>query len=100
MRGGPGHQYAQAWHLARSANRRLRARRDRPRHRRAAEERDEHATAAHFVWWAQGQVISPLSVAFVEGGGRRDIGRCLPGTTDSLGTREAKVLHQVNRVVA
>jgi len=43
MRGWPGHQDADAWRLARSANRLLRARRERPRHRRAAEERYELA---------------------------------------------------------
>ena len=42
MRGGSGHQYAHAWHLARSANRLLRVRRERPS-RRAAEQRDELA---------------------------------------------------------
>src|SRR6266481_6559738 len=49
---------------------------------------------------AQGQVISPLSVALVEGVGRRDIGWCLPATTDSLGARKAKAAHQINPVVA
>src|SRR5262249_41206961 len=42
MRGGPGHQEADAWRLACSANRLLRARRERPG-RRAAEQRDEVA---------------------------------------------------------
>jgi len=42
MRGGPRHQYAHAWYLARSADRLLRARRERPR-RRATEQRDELA---------------------------------------------------------
>jgi hypothetical protein len=44
------------------------------------------------------KVISPPPVALVEG--RRRGQWCLPGTTDSLGAREAKVLHQVNQVVA
>src|SRR5438876_10245568 len=44
------------------------------------------------------KVISPPPVALVE---RRRRGQwCLPGTTDSLGAREAKVIHQVNQVVA
>ena len=43
MRGGPGHQHAHAWYLACSANRLLRARRQRPRGCRAAQERDELA---------------------------------------------------------
>src|SRR6516162_2918907 len=42
MCGGPRHQYAHAWHIARSANRLLGPRRERPR-RRAAEKRDELA---------------------------------------------------------
>jgi hypothetical protein len=57
------------------------------------------AVAGASVRWHRDKVISPLSVAVVEGVGRRDIGWCLPGTTDGLGAREAKVLHQVNRVV-
>src|SRR5262245_34843020 len=44
------------------------------------------------------KVISPPPIALVEG--RRRGQWCLPGTTDSLGTREAKVPHQVNQVVA
>src|SRR5215813_13145739 len=44
------------------------------------------------------KVISPPPVALVEG--RRRGQWCLPGTTDSLCAREAKVLHQVNQVVA
>src|SRR6516162_3915426 len=39
----------------------------------------------------RGQSASPLPVALVEG--RR---RAQPGTPDTLGTRKAKVLHQVN----
>src|SRR5215472_5349619 len=42
MRGGPGHQDADAWRLARSASRLLRACRERPRGR-AAEQRYERA---------------------------------------------------------
>jgi hypothetical protein len=42
MRGGPGHQHADARHLAHSPNRLLRARRERPC-RRAAEQRDDVA---------------------------------------------------------
>src|SRR6266516_7183608 len=57
------------------------------------------AWRSSYVCTAQRHVISPLPVAFVEGGGRRDIGWCLPGTAYSLSAREAKVLHQVNRVV-
>jgi hypothetical protein len=45
-------------------------------------------------------MISPLPIALIESIARRDIGWCLPGSTDSLGAREAKVLHQVNRLVA
>jgi hypothetical protein len=41
MRGGPGHQHAHAWHLARSSNGLLCARRERPRGRRAAEQGNE-----------------------------------------------------------
>src|SRR5262249_32253376 len=44
------------------------------------------------------KVISPPPVALIEG--RRRGQWCLPGTTDSLCAREAKVLHQVNQVVA
>jgi hypothetical protein len=44
------------------------------------------------------KVISPLPVALVEG--RRRTQWCPPSTTDSLGARKAKVLHQVNQVVA
>src|SRR5260370_42174114 len=44
------------------------------------------------------KVISPLPVALVEGR-RREQG-CPPGTPDSLGARKAKVLHQVNQVIA
>src|SRR5262249_57791706 len=43
-------------------------------------------------------MISPLPVTLVEG--RRRAQWCPPGTTDSLGARKAKVLHQVNQVVA
>jgi len=43
MRGGPGHQNADAWRLARSANRLLRARREQPRDNCPAEQRDEVA---------------------------------------------------------
>jgi hypothetical protein len=43
-------------------------------------------------------VISPLPVALVEG--RRRTQWCPPSTTDSLGARKAKILHQVNQVVA
>src|SRR5262245_1039599 len=42
-------------------------------------------------------MISPLPVTPVEG---RRRAQWPPGTTDSLGAREAKVLHQVNQVVA
>jgi len=44
------------------------------------------------------KVISPPPVALIEG--RRRGQWCLPGTTDSLCAREAKVFHQVNQVVA
>src|SRR5215471_160438 len=47
---------------------------------------------------ARDKVISPLPVALVEG--RRRAEWYPPGTTDSLGARKAKVLHQVNQVVA
>jgi len=47
---------------------------------------------------ARDNVISPLPVALVEG--RRRARRYLPNTTDTLGARKAKVLHQVNQVVA
>jgi hypothetical protein len=43
MRGGSGHQYAHAWHLARSANRLLHARRQRTCGHRAREKGDELA---------------------------------------------------------
>jgi hypothetical protein len=43
-------------------------------------------------------VISPLPVALVEG--RRRARWYSPGPTDTLGARKAKVLHQVNQVVA
>jgi hypothetical protein len=44
MRSRAGHQHAHAWHLAGSPDRLLRARRQRPRRRRTAEQRDELAT--------------------------------------------------------
>src|SRR5262249_14612435 len=43
-------------------------------------------------------MISPLPVTLVEG--RRRAQWYPPGTTDSLGARKVKVLHQVNQVVA
>jgi hypothetical protein len=43
-------------------------------------------------------VISPLPVALVEG--RRRARWYPPGTTDTLGARKAKVLHQVNQALA
>src|SRR5262249_3258136 len=43
-------------------------------------------------------MISPLPVTLVEG--RRRAQWCPPGTTDTPGARKAKVLHQVNQVVA
>src|SRR5262245_62733859 len=43
-------------------------------------------------------IISPFPVALVEG--RRRARWYPPGTTDTLGARKAKVLHQVNQVVA
>jgi hypothetical protein len=46
------------------------------------------------------KVISPLSVALVEGVGRRDMGWCLPHSTDTLCARKAKAAHQINPVVA
>jgi hypothetical protein len=44
MGGGPRHQHAHAWHLARSSERLLRACRERPRRRSAADEFDELAS--------------------------------------------------------
>ena len=55
----------------------------------------EYAQGHSAIRLAGGKVISPLPVALVEG--RR---RAQPGTPDSLGAREAKVLHQVNQIVA
>ena len=46
---------------------------------------------AIFVYGRRGQSASPLPVALVEGHRRAQ-----PGTPDTLGTRKAKVLHQVN----
>src|SRR5262245_6481430 len=43
-------------------------------------------------------MMSPVPVTLVEG--RRRAQWCPPGTTDSLGARKAKVLHQVNQVIA
>src|SRR5258708_2171034 len=58
-----------------------------------------HGGRGHVCTTAAGdKVISPLPVALVEG--RRRAQWYPPGTTDSLGTRKAKVLHQVNQVVA
>jgi hypothetical protein len=58
-----------------------------------------HGGRGHVCTTAAGdRVISPLPVALVEG--RRREQRCPPSTTDSLGARKAKVLHQVNQVVA
>jgi len=48
MCGGPRHQHAHAWQLARSFNRLLCARRQRPCRCRAAEQRDELA-APHSI---------------------------------------------------
>jgi hypothetical protein len=50
--------------------------------------------------WAGDNVITPSPVALVEGVGRRDIWWGFPRTTNSLGARKAKVLHEVNRAVA
>src|SRR5260221_5367851 len=58
-----------------------------------------HGGRGHVCTTAAGdKVISPLPVALVEG--RRRAQWYPPGTTDSLGTRKAKVLHQVNSVIA
>src|SRR5262249_39786989 len=62
--------------------------------RRAWRSRSSHS----LYYGGRDKVISPPPVALVEG--RRREQWCLPGTTDSLGAREAKVLHQVNQVVA
>jgi hypothetical protein len=43
MRGGAGHQHAHARHLGSSPDRLLRARRERPRDRRTAEQRNQLA---------------------------------------------------------
>ena len=53
---------------------------------------------AMFVYGRRGQSASPLPVALVEG--RRGARWYPPGTADSLGARNAKVLHQVNSVIA
>ena len=50
---------------------------------------------AMFLYGRRGQSVSPLPVALVEG--RR---RAQPGTPDTLGARKAKVLHQINQVLA
>src|SRR5262245_20759209 len=44
------------------------------------------------------KVISPLPVPLIEGRGRAEW--YAPGSTDTLGAEKAKVLHQVNQVVA
>jgi hypothetical protein len=84
-------------------------RRQRPSCRRAAEQLDELASVhsitssalmeieALFVA-AGDNVISPWPVALVEG--RRRARWYPPGTPDSLTARKAKVLHQVNSVIA
>src|SRR6516165_12755987 len=50
---------------------------------------------AMFDYGRRGQSVSPLPVALVEG--RRG---AQPSTPDTLGARKAKVLHQVNQVLA
>jgi hypothetical protein len=57
MRGGPGHQHAHARHLGSSPYRLLRLRRERPRGRRAAKQRDELAAF---------QLIEEHSVPFLQ----------------------------------
>src|SRR2546427_13287828 len=68
MRGGPGHQYTHAWHLAHSANRLLCPRHQRPRGRRAAEQRDER-TPLHVC----AHSITSSAIASSPGGNVRSI---------------------------